>query len=45
MWVIRSIVASRIGGIQDRITHGVDALLVDDRHLERYVDLLLSLAV
>lgn len=30
MWKGRPLVASRIGGIQDQITHGVDGLLVDD---------------
>lgn len=82
MWKGRPVVASRVGGIQDQITHGVDGLLIDDpsdlpafartlrtvledapmgerlgraararvldeyvgdRHLERYVDLLVAL--
>lgn len=82
MWKGRPVVATRVGGIQDQITHGVDGLLIDDpqdlpafaatlrtvltdppmaerlgraarervlveyvgdRHLERYVDLLVSL--
>jgi trehalose synthase len=82
MWKGRPILASRVGGIQDQITHGVDGLLIDDpydlpafaqalrtlladvpmaerlgragrdrvldayvgdRHLERYVDLLVTL--
>jgi trehalose synthase len=30
MWKARPVVATRIGGIQDQITHGVTGLLVDD---------------
>lgn len=30
MWKGRPVLASRIGGIQDQITHGVDGLLLDD---------------
>ena len=32
MWKGRAVVASRVGGIQDQITHGRDGLLVDDPH-------------
>ena len=30
MWKARPLVASRVGGIQDQITHGHSGLLVDD---------------
>ena len=30
MWKERAVIASRVGGIQDQIRHGVDGLLVDD---------------
>ena len=30
MWKQRAVVASRVGGVQDQITHGEDGLLVDD---------------
>lgn len=30
MWKDRAVVASRVGGIQDQITHGRDGLLLDD---------------
>lgn len=82
MWKGRPVVGSRVGGIQDQITHGIDGLLIDDpndlpafarmlqtvlddpamgeqlgraardrvldayvgdRHLEQYVDLLVTL--
>jgi trehalose synthase len=32
MWKARPVVATRIGGIQDQITHGSTGLLVDDPH-------------
>ena len=32
MWKGRAVVASRIGGIQDQIEHGVSGVLVDDPH-------------
>jgi trehalose synthase len=37
MWKARPVVASRIGGIQDQITHGRTGLLIDDpRDVEAY---------
>jgi trehalose synthase len=30
MWKYRPVVASRVGGIQDQITHGSSGLLLDD---------------
>jgi trehalose synthase len=37
MWKARPVVASRIGGIQDQIVHGVSGLLLDDpRNLEDF---------
>lgn len=37
MWKARPVVASRIGGIQDQITHGETGLLLDDpKNLEEY---------
>jgi trehalose synthase len=37
MWKGRPVVASRIGGIQDQIVHGVSGVLLDDPHdLETY---------
>ena len=32
MWKARPLVASRIGGIQDQIEHGVSGILLDDPH-------------
>jgi trehalose synthase len=32
MWKARPVVASRVGGIQDQITHGETGLLLDDPH-------------
>jgi trehalose synthase len=44
MWKSRPIVASRVGGIQDQIVHGVSGLLVDDpRDLGAFGDALTSL--
>ena len=37
MWKSRPVVASRLGGIQDQIAHGVSGLLLDDpRDLEAF---------
>jgi trehalose synthase len=39
MWKARPLVASRVGGIQDQIVHGVSGLLVDDpRDLRAFAD-------
>jgi trehalose synthase len=44
MWKARPIVASRVGGIQDQIVHGVSGLLVDDpRDLRAFGDELTKL--
>jgi trehalose synthase len=44
MWKRRAVVASRIGGIQDQIEHGVSGLLLDDPHdLRGYGDAVLEL--
>ena len=41
MWKGRALVASRVGGIQDQITHEVDGLLLDDPHdLDGFANLL-----
>ncbi len=32
MWKARPVIASRVGGIQDQIVHGVSGLLLDDPH-------------
>jgi trehalose synthase len=43
MWKGRPVVGSRIGGIQDQITHGQDGLLVDDPYdIEQLSDLLIQ---
>jgi trehalose synthase len=34
MWKARPVVASKLGGIQDQITHGRDGLLVDAHDLD-----------
>jgi trehalose synthase len=44
MWKSRPIVASRVGGIQDQIVHGISGLLVDDpRDLGAFGDALTTL--
>ena len=41
MWKGRAVVASRVGGIQDQITHGRDGLLLDDpRDLDEFAEVL-----
>jgi trehalose synthase len=41
MWKERPVVASRVGGIQDQITHGKDGLLLDDPYdLDTFAGLL-----
>jgi trehalose synthase len=43
MWKARPVVASRIGGIQDQIVHGVSGVLVDPRDIDAYAGALVRL--